>query len=464
MEFDAVLLPRRRAESIARGYWHDRTINQDLGLVGLSPANEVEEFPWMTFGHRDPALSLAADSARGGIWLGFYNGGVVYFRDGQVRASYSIPDGPAGRVNQLRFDGRGALWAATGGGLSRLKDGRIDTLASRNGLPCDAVQWMAEDEQSVWLNMPCGLARVARADFDRWASATDKARQTIHATVFDSADGVQNISLPGGYHPQVAKSSDGRLWFIGPGGLNMIDPRNVPFNKLPPAVHIEQITADRKIYPVSEGRLRLPPLIRDVQIDYTGLSLVAPEKMRFRYKLENRDRDWIDAGTRRQAFYSDLRPGNYRFRAAASNNSGVWNEAGAFLDFGVAPAYYQTRWFLASCVVALLALLAALYQLRLRYLTRQFHVRMEERVNERTRLARDLHDTLLQSFQGVLLKFQAVTYLFPDRVEEAPKTLAAVIEEARAAIIEGRDAVYGLRASTVITNDLAKAMHTLGEE
>src|SRR5262249_18793279 len=185
---------------------------------------------------------------------------------------------------------------------------------------------------------------------------------------------------------------------------------------LRPPVHIEQITADRKTYEASANRngpLPLPPLVRDLEIDYTALSLAAPEKVLFRYKLENWDRDWQDAGTRRQAFYSNLPPGNYRFRVMACNNSGVWNEEGTSLDFSVAPAYYQTTWFLAACAAALLAVLAALYRLRLRQVARQFNLRMEERLSERTRIARDFHDTLLQSFQGVVLKFHAVTYLLP---------------------------------------------------
>src|SRR5207245_4125934 len=124
------------------------------------------------------------------------------------------------------------------------------------------------------------------------------------------------------------------------------------------------------------------------------LSLVAPEKVRFRYKLEGFDRDWQDAGTRRQAFYNNLSPRNYRFRVAASNNSGVWNEAGAFLDFSVDPAYYQTTWFRLSCVAAFLILVWALYRFRLHQIAREFNVRLEERVRERTRIARDLHDTL----------------------------------------------------------------------
>src|SRR5262249_13811756 len=154
----------------------------------------------------------------------------------------------------------------------------------------------------------------------------------------------------------------------------------------------------------ANGQIRLPALTRDLEIDYTALSLVVPEKMRFRYLLEGHDRDWQDAGNRRQVFYNDLPPRNYRFRVIASNNSGVWNETGASLDFAIAPAYYQTTWFRLSMVATFLLLLAGLHQLRLRRVARQVEVRMEERVNERTRIARDLHDTLLQSFQGLLLR------------------------------------------------------------
>jgi hypothetical protein len=147
-------------------------------------------------------------------------------------------------------------------------------------------------------------------------------------------------------------------------GVSVIDPRHLPFNKLPPPVHIEQITADRKKYETSSN-LRLPALVRDLEIDYTALSLVAPEKNRFRVKLEGRDPDWKDVGNERKAFYNDLPPRNYRFRVMASNNSGVWNEAGASFDFSIDPAYYQTRWFQASCAAAFLAMLWGLYRYRL---------------------------------------------------------------------------------------------------
>ncbi len=143
-------------------------------------------------------------------------------------------------------------------------------------------------------------------------------------------------------------------------------------------------------------RLRLPPLVRDLEIDYTALSLVAPEKAHCRYKLEGRDDDWREGGNRRQAFYDDLPPGNYRFRLSACNDSGVWNQAGIFLDFAVAPAYFQTGLFRAACVATFVALLVALYQLRRWQAARQFNIRLEERIGERTRVARELHDNILK--------------------------------------------------------------------
>src|SRR5262249_11759576 len=159
------------------------------------------------------------------------------------------------------------------------------------------------------------------------------------------------------------------LWLVGPSeGVSVLDPRHITVNTLPPTVQIEQITADRKTYdPASaaKGQLRLPPRIRDLEVDYTAISLAAPEKVRLRYQLEGRDVDWQEAGTRRQAFYNDLPPGSYHFRVSASNNSGVWNEAGAVMDFEIAPAYYQTTWFRFSVVAAFLLMLAALYRLRL---------------------------------------------------------------------------------------------------
>jgi signal transduction histidine kinase/ligand-binding sensor domain-containing protein len=445
--------------------------NRDLGLFRLSPRNELQRIPWATFRHKDPALVLAPDPLQGGLWLGFSGGGVAWFRDGQVQSSYSGSNGLGeGRVNDLRFDDGGAIWIATESGLSRLKNGRIATLTSKNGLPCDAVQWTIKDAaQSIWLMMPCGLGRVAGSELDAWAMAADKTARTIHATVFDSSDGVRTLAVVGDYTPRAAESPDGKLWFIAPDGISVVDPRQLTINKLQPPVHIEKITADGKEYwenlsGDARSNPQLPPLVRDLAIDYTALSFLAPEKVRFKYKLEGRDHDWTDADTRRQAFYNDLEPRRYRFRVIASNNSGVWNEAGTSLDFSIAPAYYQTSWFKASCAAAFLGLLWALYRLRLHQIAREFNARLEERINERTRIARDLHDTLLQSFQGVVFRFQAVRNMLPRRPEEAMQALDGALERTDQAIAEGRDAIQGLRASTTVTNELAQAVTALGAE
>jgi signal transduction histidine kinase len=267
--------------------------------------------------------------------------------------------------------------------------------------------------------------------------------------------------------PRVSESPDGKLWFVAPDGIGVVDPRHLPFNNLPPPVSIEQITADRKTYDVSSrtnGSTRLPPLIRDLEIDYTALSLVAPEKVMFRYKLEGWDRDWQDAGNRRQAFYSNLPPRDYRFRVIASNNSGVWNEAGTFLDFSVAPAYYQTNGFRAACVIAFMAMLWGLYRLRLRQLTREFNAGLEARVNERTRIARELHDSLLQGFQGLMFRLQAVRDLLPGRASEAMQALDIALERGDKAIAEGRDTVSDLREPIMGDSDIAQALTALGEE
>jgi len=169
-------------------------------------------------------------------------------------------------------------------------------------------------------------------------------------------------------------------------------------------------------------------------------------------------------GNRRQMFYNDLPPRHYRFRVMASNNSGVWNETGDSLDFSIEPAYYQTRWFLALCVAAFLAMLWALYRYRLYQIAREFNANLEGRVDERLRVARELHDTLLQSFQGLLLQFQGARNLFPKRPEQALKTLEGAIDLASDAIREGREAIQKLRSSTVVTNELAKAVEAVGTE
>jgi len=454
--------------SIAGGSAGDIWMSQEQSLFHLRRGIVAERIPWASLGRKDVAYASIADPVRGGIWLGFFRSGVAYFKDGQVRASYAVAEGLGeGRVSSLQLDADGTLWAATEGGLSRVKSGRVATLSRKNGLPCDTLHRVIEDEaHALWLYTACGLVRIARPELDAWAA---NPASTVHPTVFDITDGVRSRALPSSYSPGVARSADGKLWFLPNDGVSVIDPRHIPVNKLPPPVHIEEIIADRKSYwknitGVASSRPRLPPLVRDLVIDYTACSFVAPEKVRFRYKLEGQDPGWKEVVNDREVQYSNLAPRHYRFRVMASNDSGLWNEAGDSLEFSIDPAYYQTAWFQAACGAAFLALISALYRYRLHQFAREFNARLEERVGERTRIARELHDTLLQSFQGLLLQFQAVRNLFPQRPQEALKTLDGAIDLASDAIREGREAIQNLRSSTVMENDLAKAVETAGKE
>ena len=432
--------------------------NQFVGLVHVFEGKVVQQIPWAPSGHNDLAWVMAADPSKRGIWLGYYKGGLAWFADGRIQKSYSAEDGLGqGRVNEIRLDPRGALWVATEGGLSRIDNGRIATLTTKNGFPCDAVEWTVEDDDHfLWLYTPCGLVRVARSELDAWAA--DPAR-VIKTTVFDASEGVPVHGGSTAYVQRVTKSNDGRIWFIASDGVSIFDPRHLPFNKQPPPVHIEQVTADGKAYDPALGQ-RLPPLVRDLAIDYTALSLVAPEKVRFRVKLEGQDKDWREVVNDRRAYYTNLAPRHYRFRVMAANTSGVWNEMGDSLDFSIAPAYYQAAWFRLLCVAALLGLLYGLYRLRMWQQMQHFNIRLEERVGERTRIARELHDTLLQSFQGVMLKLYAMTSMV--RPAEARERLEGLLEQGQQAITEGRQAVQGMRLSTVIKNDLARVLGTLG--
>jgi len=443
-------------------------LSGNRGLTHLRSDRVVEHFPWSRLRRTQQAKVVLAD--KGGVWLSFWNdGGVEYFKDGQLRASYSAADGLGkGVVPAIRLEQDGALWASTQGGISRIKDGHIDTLTSRNGLPCETIHWtMRDDSGALWADGVCGLFRIARTELEAWiAHPADR----IATTVWDAADGVQLQSAPSSYGPFAVRSADGRLWFVATEGIQVVDPHRLSFNTVPPPVHVERLIADHHIRTqrlpggAAAPTVRLPPRVRDLQIDYTALSFVAPDKVRFKYHLDGQDRDWREVVNERRVQYSNLRPGAYTFRVIAANNSGVWNEQGDALEFSIDPAYYQTRWFQALCAAGGLGLLWAAYQVRVRQLNHQFEMALEARVSERTRIARELHDTLLQSFHGLLLRFQTVSQLWAERPELAKEKLDGAINEAARAITEGRNAVQGLRESTIGTSDLTDAIGALGAD
>ena len=377
----------------------------------------VQQFPWASLELRGSLSMPLATDRHEGLWLGSWNGGVVYFKDGRVRASYTAKDGlGAGRVNSLKLDPDGTLWAATDGGLSRIKYGHVKTLTSRNSLPCDTAHDLIDDDAgSVWLYMACGLVRVPRSELEAWAA---NPARTVQTTVFDTSDGVRNHAGVYNFGPRSARTPNGKLWFLPLDGVNVVDPGHLSYNKLGPPVHIEQITANGKVYDLStagKGPLQLPPRLHDLSINYTALSFVAPEKVHFRFMLEGQDKTWREVVSHRDVQYSNLSPGTYRFRVIACNNSGVWNEEGASLDFSIAPAYYQTNWFRALCVLTILAMFWTIYQLRVRALERrQAEIRalneqlVKAQEAERIRISGELHDGVLQQITSLTLRLGTV--------------------------------------------------------
>ena len=404
-------------------------------------------WPWSSEG-KDPRISaIVPDPLSSGLWLGSINAGIARFNDGQVSKWLGSKDGlGANLVWNLHVDHEGTLWAATEGGLSRIKDGNVSTLTTKSGLPCNAVHWVTEDDaSSLWLSTVCGLLRVDRSDLQAW---TSEAKHAIHATMFDGSDGFRSHAMLIGYSPVVKKSPDGKLWFAHNDGVSVIDPRNLRLNKVAPPVHIEQVRADGRVYDPTAG-LRLPPRVRDLSIDFTALSLVAPEKVHFRFKLDGQDQDWREVVNERRVDYSNLAPRHYRFRVTASNDSGVWNAQGAVLDFAIAPAYYQTNWFRALCVLGFMAMLWTVYQLRVNSLRRrqaaleqqqallerhQAEIRalneqlIKAQEAERMRISGELHDGVLQQITSFTLRLGKVKRQVPPD-SEAKATVSVLQQE-----------------------------------
>jgi len=437
------------------------------GLARLHHGRIVDNVPWAAFGRDHQAQAIVAD--RGGVWLSFWDrSGVTYFKDGKIEATYLASEkrGSPG-ITSVRLDTDGAIWVGTGGrGISRIKDGLVTMLASANGLPCDLIHWSTLDGHgAMWMSSSCGVMRISRDDLAAWIADPNRR---VTPKLFTAADGVPPVPAAVGYfNPPVTKGRDGKLWFLSGAELVLIDPDHIRSNPVPPPVHVESVVADHRSYAVANG-LRLPPLVRDIAIEFSALTLADPHTTHFRYRLEGHDAEWQEAVDRRLATYTNLPPGDYHFRVKAANNSGVWNEEGARLDFSIRPAFYQTTWFRIACAVVLIALAWGGFQLRLRMrmrrLQQQFEAMLEARVSERTRIARDLHDTLLQRFHGLLLQFQAAFNLLPDRPRESRQILASAIDRVAEAITEGRDTVQGLRTTGPETDDLADSLQVLAED
>jgi signal transduction histidine kinase/ligand-binding sensor domain-containing protein len=405
-----------------------------------------------------PSASYQDPSGR--VWFG-YTSGQVCLLDGKQVTVFSKNEGlDLGRIKVIRGLGQ-HIWVGGELGLMFFSRGRFLRVTGADGEPFGTISGIIETpDGGLWLNEMTGIIQIPAEEVRQFVADPD---HHVDYRRFDYQDGLPGTAQMSFTNSTAVRTSDGRLWFATDNGLAWIDPAHLAKNLIPPPVSILAIGSERGRKPITSA-VKFASGTQNVEIDYAGLSLSIPERVRFRYKLEDTDTDWQNVGTRRQAYYSNLGPGSYRFRVIARNNDGVWNDTGASIDFSIAPTYYQTAWFRVSCLAVFLALVWASYQLRIQELQHQFTIGAEARVKERTRIARELHDTLLQSFQGVTLLFQRARNLLPERTAEAMQTLDSALDGADEALAEGRDAIHDLRSPASAARGLAEEITALTEE
>jgi signal transduction histidine kinase len=337
-------------------------------------------------------------------------------------------------------------------GLAGLREGTVQAMTPDNGLPCrDIYTFVADQAGGLWLYASCGVIFLARDQLEAWWK---DPRAVLDFRLLDALDGAQPARS--NYFPKGSVGPDGRVWFANASVVQMIDPARLAGNTVPPMVQIERFVADRTAFQPERG-LRLPPNIQDLQIDYTGLSLVVPQKTRFRYRLVGHDPSWQDVGTRRQAFFTDLPPGEYVFEVAASNNDGVWSPTAANVPFAIAPTFYQTRTFTALCIVGAIGAIWLLYRLRVKQIETRMRMRMEERIVERERIARELHDTLLQGLLSASLQLSVANSQIPPDAP-AKSLVEKILRLLRQVGDEGRDAVRDLRNRAPARDGIERAL------
>jgi signal transduction histidine kinase/ligand-binding sensor domain-containing protein len=402
---------------------------------------------------------LLAVNPNGGVWVVGRREAVMLYRDSIMhRFPLPTPTESIG-IGGVVADPADLLLLATTQGLFRWDASRWAVLNESNGLPCNGLMGAIKDRHgSLWISADCGLLLVQAAELEKWRQNSDRR---LSFTILDAFDGAQ----PGraqNYEPMMSLARDGKIWLANGRFIQEIDPDQLYKNAVPPPVHVEQFIADNRRYE-AVGSPHLPPKTHNLEVDYTGLSFSVPQKVQFRYLLEGRDKTWQEPGGRRQAFYTDLAPGNYRFHVIASNNSGVWNDIGAVASFVVEPTFYQTLWFKTLMAIAVLSVLWALYLLRLKQATANVHERLFAQMEERERIARELHDTLLQGFQGITLRMQGVSKNMPVQ-DPLRKMMEEVLDRADEVLREARQRVRNLRRRTTDDDELSNRLTQCGQE
>jgi signal transduction histidine kinase/ligand-binding sensor domain-containing protein len=329
-----------------------------------------------------------------------------------------------------------ALWMGTlGTGLLRWRDGKLTAFRVKDGLYDDLIYSILPDDSSnFWIASSKGIFRVSREQLDAFAAGTITRFASIPFTT-----GQLRFECQSGVDPAAWKTKDGRLWFSTTNGLVVVNPNRLIRNSLTPPVQIEMafVNGERRDL---QSPLKLRPWEKNLEIHYAALSFVAPEKITFRYKLEGYDKNWVDAGTRRGAFYTNLPPGNFRFHVIASNSDGVWDRNGAAIGFSIAPFFYQRAWFFPALAIFVGFAIWFGYQRRIRRLKEQFDLVLAER----SRIARELHDTLLQGLSGITMQLQALWTKLPASPEK--HTLREIIKDSAECLTEARRSLWGLRS------------------
>ena len=310
---------------------------------------------------RSTAFFILEDHA-GAIWFATNGGGLIRFSGGLFTV-YTTAQGLSNDiVNTLHEDSSGTLWVGTyGGGLCRFRDGVFTRYTTKEGLQDDSVFRILEDERNnLWISCNKGIFKVSKKELNDFAAG---ATRSVHSVLFGTADGMKNSECNGADQPTGWKTADGRLWFPTIEGVVVVDPEHLPSNSILPPVQIESLLVDSRPVPV-RGPLELPPGKERLEFHYVGLSFREPGRVRFAYKLEGYDEDWVEAGTRRVAFYTHIPPGAYRFRVKACNDDGLWNERGALLSLTLQPRFHQTKLFTFLCVAGTLLAGIGTYRIR----------------------------------------------------------------------------------------------------
>jgi ligand-binding sensor domain-containing protein/signal transduction histidine kinase len=392
------------------------------------------------------------EDSKGNLWIGTL-GGLSKFADGKF-STFTTSDGLSSNTITCLFESAaGDLWIGTnGGGLNLLHEGKFASLTSHDGLPDDVIYRILEDaEHRLWFSSNKGVFRLGENDLHDLIA---KRTATLNPALYGTADGMLTRECSGGGHPAAWKMTDGKLWFATIKGVATVDPDHLGINSLAPPLVIEQIRVDDQLVPL-QPNTRVAAGSTRFDFYYTAPSFIAPENVHFKYKLEGFDPDWIDGGNRRVAYYTNLRPGNYKFRVMAANNDGVWNEQGAGFDFYLRPHFYQTYWFYALLVFLAGAIVWQLYRLRVRRISTQFSAVLAER----NRIAREIHDNLAQDILGISVQLELVARLMPAAAEIAKPHLDRARILVRNSMAEARRYVWDLRSQDLENKDLPTALN-----